>query len=376
MNSNEKLRLLPIQIVCEMDGVVLRRGVEQVLIPDTNALLVMRVLQKAMGSAPCTPTELTALFAEPVRPFVISLLDLLRAKRFVVAVDASDIAQQGHERGHERGQKAERPTDVFYWHFNLSQARVAKTLNETCWAFVGINQLNQHLLQAMLDEGLENYVIVDDPMLRNVTLYDDDFQLTSEFWRKQHRHIVAEDRFIDAAGDSCGFVVAASEFGGAFLLERWNEYALTRGVAFYPVLLENLVGYCGPLVIPTESACFACLQTRQNSNASGFEEKRLMEKHAFDGQRVAAYHRSMLQVLASVAQFDLVKFKSDIQWEIGTLCEINLLSGVMSRRKLLKAPRCPVCSALRAHPQTNIHKQLTSTEAWNQVRQLESYHEN
>lgn len=368
MNSNEKLRLLPIQIVCEMEGVVLRRGVEQVLIPDTNALLVMRVLQKAMGSASRSPAELTGLFAEPVRPFVVSLLDLLRAKRFVVAADAADIAQQGRD--------AERPTDVFYWHFNLSQARVAKTLNETCWAFVGINQLNQYLLQAMLDEGLENYVVVDDPMLRNVAFYDDDFQLTSEFWREQHRHIVDEDRFVDTVGNGCGFVVAASEFGGAFLLERWNEYAVTRGAAFYPVLLENLVGYCGPLVIPTESACFACLQTRQNSNASGFKEKRLMEKHAFDGQHVAAYHRSMLQVLANVAQFDLVKFKSDIQWEIGTLCEINLLSGVMSRRKLLKAPRCPVCSALRTHPQTNIHKQLTSTEAWNQVRQLESYHEN
>ncbi|VVD68692.1 hypothetical protein PCO31111_00501 [Pandoraea communis] len=351
-----------------MEGVVLRRGVEQVLIPDTNALLVIRVLQKAMCSVPRTPEEITDLFAAPVRPFVISLLDLLRAKRFVVAVNAQDRVKPERE--------AECPTDVFYWHFNLSQARVAKALNETCWAFVGINQLNQHLLQAMLDEGLENYVIVDDPMLRNVTFYDDDFQLTSEFWRNQHRHIVEEDRLIDGAGDSCGFVVAASEFGGAFLLERWNEYAVTHGVAFYPVLLENLVGYCGPLVIPTETACFACLQTRQNSNTSGFQEKRLMERHAFDAQHVAAYHRSMLQVLASVAQFDLVKFKSDIQWETGSLCEIDLLSGTMSRRKLLKAPRCPVCSALRNHPQTNIHKQLTSTEAWNEIRQLESYHEN
>ncbi len=100
-----------------------------------------------------------------------------------------------------------------------------------------------------------------------------------------------------------------------------------------------------------------------------------MERHAFDGQQVAAYHRSMLEVLASVAQFDLVKFKTNIQWEIGTLCEISLLSGSMSRRKLLKAPRCPVCSGLRTHALTNIHKQLTPAEAWDEIRQTVGHHE-
>ena len=121
-----------------MDGIVLRRGVEQILVPDLNALLVMRVLQKAMLQKPCTQKELAALFAAPVRPLVDSLLDLLRAKRFIVPTDANDVAQHGGA--------TESPTDIFYWHFNQSQTRIAKTLNETCWAFVGINRLNQHLL--------------------------------------------------------------------------------------------------------------------------------------------------------------------------------------------------------------------------------------
>ncbi|TCW84002.1 hypothetical protein C5O80_13005 [Burkholderia sp. SRS-46] len=367
MNPNEKLKLLPVQIVEEMDGIVLRRGVEQVLVPDMNALLVMRVLQKALLLQPHTRQELAGLFAGPARPLVESLLELLHAKRFIVSADADPTSPHAAS--------AEGANDVFYWHFNQSQAQVAQTLNEKRWAFVGINLLNQQLLQAMLDEGLENYVIVDDPMLRNVTLYDDGFELDAAFWRSRRSHIVDEDTFLDEASSACGFVVAASEFGGAFLLERWNEHAVTNGIAFYPVLLQNLVGYCGPLVIPGDSACFACLKTRQNSNAGGFEEKRFMERHAYHGQHVAAYHRSMLQVLASVAQFDLVKFKSNIQWEVGTLCEINLLNGSMSRRKLLKAPRCPVCSALRTHPQTNVHKQLTSTEAWNEIRQTVGHYE-
>jgi thiazole/oxazole-forming peptide maturase SagC family component len=367
LNQNQKFRLLPIQIVEEMDGIVLRRGVEQVLVPDANALLVMRVLQKALLTQPRSQSELLGLFAGPARPLVESLLELLRKKRFIVVSDMDDAGRPEIEN--------EGATDIFYWHFNQTQARIARTLNEKTWVFVGVNLLTMHLLQAMLGEGLENYVIVDDPMLRNVALYDDAFELLPKFWRDQRSRIVDEDSVIESPGTDYGFVVAASEFGGAFLLERWNDYAVASGIAFYPVLLQNLIGYCGPLVIPSDSACFACLKTRQNSNVEGFHEKRLMERHAFHGQHAVAYHRSMLQVLANVAQFDLIKFKSNIRWEIGTLCEIDLLSGSMSRRKILKAPRCPVCSGLRAHPRTNIHKKLASAEAWSEVDRAVRCHE-
>lgn len=365
----EKLRLLPIQIVERDEGIVLRRGVEQILIPDGNALLVMRVIQKALLKAARTETELVGLFAGPARPVISSLLEVLRAKRFIVALDADDAAQGESSAGQEC------PTDVFYWHFNQTQARVAKILNEKRWAFVGVNLLNQQLLTAMLDEGLENYVIVDDPLLRNAPLYDDRFALTSAFWHGQRSHMLDEDSFIDSTPVKEGFLVAASEFGGGCLLERWNEYAVTNEIAFYPVLLQNMVGYSGPLVIPGESPCLACMRARQNSNAGGFEEKRFMERHACDGQEVAAYHRSMLRVLATLAQFDLVKFKANIQWELGTLCEVNLLSGNIDRRRLLKAPRCPVCSGLRRRPLTNIHKQLTSPEAWSEIRKTVGHDE-
>ncbi len=224
MNPNEKLRLLPMQIVEELDGIVLRRGVEQVLVPDANALLVIRVLQKALLTEPRTLGELANLFAGPARPLVESLLELLCEKRFIVSTDDGDFTR--HVPSDER------PTDIFYWHFNQSQSHVAKVLNEKQWAFVGINLLNEHLLRAMFDEGLDNYVIVDDPMLRNTALFDDRFELVSEFWRSQRAHIVDEDSFIDSAPGTCGFVVTASEFGSAFLLERWNEYAVTHDIAF------------------------------------------------------------------------------------------------------------------------------------------------
>lgn len=366
----DKLILLPLQIIEREEGIIIKRGIEQVLIPDRNALLVLQVIQKALLKQPLSKESLVSLFAAPIRPLISDLLDHLLKKRFMLQEDNREVLQPSFP---------ESAQDIFYWHFNQYQQNVANTLNQKTWLFIGINHLTQKLLQAMLNEGLENYIIVDDPMLRNIENFDDNHQINNIFWQSQSDRIFDEDDIIHDNTDrvkNLGFVVAASEFGSFYLLERWNEYSVLNGLGFYPVVLQNMVGYAGPLVIPHESACFTCLKSRQNSHKTNFSERRLTEKHAFEGQKVVAYHQSMLKVLAAVAQFDLVKFKSNIQWEVGTLCEIDLLNGNMTRRKLLKSPRCPVCSGLRNQPLVNIHKQLTSNQAWDEIRQTVGAYEN
>ncbi len=367
---DQKLIILPIQVIEQDDGIILKRGLEQMLIPDKNALLIIRVIQKALLQQPRSADDLLTLFTGPIRPLISNLIDHLIKKRFLL------MQSDGMERGNIIEESAQ---DIFYWHFNLHQQQIASILNEKCWVFVGINQLTQELLQVMLNEGLDNYCIVDDPMLRNIDNFDANHQLTSEFWQKLSNKIISEDEVF--AGDAVqifnfGFVVAASEFGSFYLLERWNQFAVESGLSFYPVLLQNMVGYAGPLVIPHETACFACLKARQNSQNSSFEERRQTEKYAFAGQKVVAYHQSMLKVLAAVAQFDLIKFKSNIQWEVGTLCEMDLLGGSMTRRKLLKAPRCPICSGLHDVPLVNVYKRLTSSQDWDEIRQTVGNYEN
>ncbi|MCA6915875.1 TOMM precursor leader peptide-binding protein [Pectobacterium versatile] len=371
---SEKLILLPIQIIEMEDSVILKRGLAQLLIPDPNVLLIIRVVQKALLLQPYSVTELKSLFAAPVQPLVEELLKKLLEKRFL-QLQIDKLQEDKHPASQQLS--VEPVQEVFYWHFNQHQQQVASTLNQKHWLFVGINKINMLLIQSMQREGLKNYLIIDDPMLRNIDFFDDNHQLSSSFWKQQVDHVFSEEQlFSEEHKDKIGFVVAASEFGSFFLLERWNEYAVRRELPFYPVLLQNMVGYAGPLVIPHESACLSCLKSRQNSHSNGFAERRITEQYAFAGQKVAAYHESMLQTLAAVAQFDLVKFISNIQWEVGTLCEIDLLAGSMAKRKLLKVPRCPICSGLHGIPPTNLHKQLTSDEEWQEIRQTVGDYEN
>jgi thiazole/oxazole-forming peptide maturase SagC family component len=327
-------------------------------------MVVIRVIQKALEQSPYSAEELANLFSGTIRQLVLTFIEYLIKKNYIVSAEAPFLAPT----------KKEEPQDIFYWHFNQHQQQIAEQLNTKPWAFAGMNKLNKHMITALLREGKQHVIVVDDPHLRNIEFFDDYFTCIDEFWSNPAIEVIPEDDFLDNKRD-VGFIIAASEFGSFSLLEEWNSYAVQHKIPFYPAVLQNMVGYAGPLVIPGEGPCLECLTHRQNSNTAEFREKRQVEKFAFESQKLVAYHQAMLTVLAEVGIFDLVKFNNNIQWDVGTLCEIDLLGGNMTRRKLIKAPRCRTCSRSAHQPAVNLHKQMTSDEAWKEIEQTVGYEE-
>ena len=158
--------------------------------------------------------------------------------------------------------------------------------------------------------------------------------------------------------ESLDCLVATSDFGGQSLLREWNQFCVERKRIFLPVVLQDQVGYIGPLVVPGETACFECLLARQNSHKPDRLPSRKIEEVAYEGQSVVGFHPSMAFVLGDIAAFEIIKFFSGALpgWNVGTLIEINLLSTRMTPRKVLKVPRCPVCSPLITRSPTSPNK--------------------
>lgn len=363
---NDKLKVMPFQIIEMEDKIVLKRGVATMVIPDRGAMIVVRVIQKALAQAPYTAEELAALFSGTIRELILAFIESLIQRNFIVHLNGEQNLAAQPAKEHAQ--------DIFYWHFNKHQQEIAQQLNTSTWAFVGVNELNKRMIASIQREGKKNIIVIDDPGLRRIDFFDDEFNCIDPFWSQPQLQVMSDEAFVNSKTE-VGFIVAASEFGSFMLLDEWNEYAVQNRIPFYPAVLQNMVGYAGPLVIPDQGACLECLRHRQNSNNAGFEEKRAIEHFAFQSQHVVAYHQSMLTVLAEVAIFDLVKFTNNIQWEVSVLCEIDLLSGNMTRRKLIKAPRCKTCSGAAHHQEVNIHKQMTSDDAWKEIEQTVGYEE-
>ena len=161
--------------------------------------------------------------------------------------------------------------------------------------------------------------------------------------------------------ESLDCLIATSDFGGLQLMRQWNEFCVQHGRHFLPVVLQDLIGYVGPLVIPGETACFECLRARQNANLEEASARRAAEHAAFEGQGIVGCHPAMASVLGDIAAIELTKFYGIRMpiWQVGTLIEVNLLAGRMTPRKVLKVPRCAVCGTLnRAAPAGEFEQDL------------------
>jgi thiazole/oxazole-forming peptide maturase SagC family component len=201
--------------------------------------------------------------------------------------------------------------------------------------------------------GATNVEVVDYQLLCNLRLFDDNGSVLPNEWPaplpqpRSYREWIEE---LDPSASTC--IVGTSDFGGAQLLRPWNRFCVERGCHFLPVLLQDLIGYVGPLVVPRETACFECARARQNSLMPNPAEARLLEQVAFEGQGVNGFHPAMAWIVGDIAAVELTKIYGGFvpRNGLGKLIEINLLGPQLTEHRVLKLPRCEVCS--KAHQQS------------------------
>jgi thiazole/oxazole-forming peptide maturase SagC family component len=352
--SRAKLKILPLHLIEMSDGIILKRGCTEVRVRGEEATQnIRRVLARAAIGA--TLAELLALAAAPDRPKLGRLLGLLIQARLLVSIDDAQALSE-----------PESTLDIFYWHFGSSAAQVIRALNSRCLIIVGINGISLQLATACTVSGWENFKVVDDPLLRNLRMFHHSGRLIKGSWSKKlpspidHKEWM---RKVDRSSWDC--LIATSDFGAQESMREWNRFCVERGSPFLPVVLQDITGYVGPLVVPGETACFECLRLRQNAHLEDIHVQRAAEAEAFVGQKVVGFHPSMASILGDLAAIELTKFLSGILPEpnIGKWIEVNLLETSLRARRVLKMPRCLVCSPLNSRPSKSPYKPPPLTQA-------------
>lgn len=346
-----KLRALPAHLIEGDGGAVLKRGRVEITVRGEGAAAVVRDILDAAAGAGATREEMLERYPPAARPYVEALVQHLVRKRILVAEDAAG----------EAGGEGESQLEIFYWHFGERQERVAERLNEQRVMVVGVNCISRQLAAALGALGVENYTVVDYPLLRNLRLFDGEARLLESQWPaglKAPSEQGAGPSGLDP--DSFDFLVVTSDFGGLSLLREWNEFCVLNDRPFLPVVLQDLVGYVGPLLIPRRTACFECFLLRRDAHMSAPAVERAAELTAFEGQAVVGFHPSMASVLGDLAAFELTKFfgLGSSLWTAGTQVEVNLAASTMTPRKVLRLPRCPVCTTLHERTSSAVVKNI------------------
>ncbi|HWT06404.1 MAG TPA: TOMM precursor leader peptide-binding protein, partial [Xanthomonadales bacterium] len=326
-----------VQLIDVPNGVLVKRGTTELLVSGAGARELLVSILVAAGDPGIHLEELRRRFAPSDQDnSVDGLLDELRVRR--ILVDAPGAQSEGPV--------TEAPLDVLAWDAGTPAATFRSALRDTSVHVVGVNTISHRLVHALARDGF-TVCSVDYPDLRNVRLFEQDGTLKRRFWGDPAPE--SYETWSASLGDrTIGCLVVCSDFGGLKLLSAWNDVAFKNGWTFLPVVLQDLIGFVGPLVVPGETACFECFLARRDSSAAPSLHARAAESHAFGGQSISAYHPSMTSVLGDVAAIELTKFFGNL-WPsevVNRTIEINLLAGKMESHRVLKIPRCRTCSPL------------------------------
>lgn len=349
VDQTSRVRAFPVQIIEVDGGVVVRRGCAQVKFSGDGAhAIVSQLFEGASRPDGVDEDALVASFAGPFRSSVSALIKELRARRLLV--DAKDPAGP---------QSPEGPLEVFYWHFGSTVSLTTEGLAKTKLVIMGVGEISRQLARALRASGIESFDVVDHPQLRNLHFFEDDGTIVSQAWGADLPMPATFESWSER-DEELGCLVATSDFGGTQTMRQWNEFAVESKCHFLPVVLQDLIGYIGPLVVPGETACYECLRARQNSHFDDPPMQRLVEGTAFEGQAVAGHHPSMTSVLGDLAALELTKFygRTFPNPRVGTLIQVNLMTTEIVARKVLKVPRCRVCSPLIPRGSTSPDKTI------------------
>ena len=337
------MRALPVELVPLESGLLIKRGwTEFVVSGDGARSRVEAVLRAAQDEL--TSEEICARFDEAERPAIAAFVEQLVARRILVPTTEIDSVAPARLDG---------ALETFYWQLGLDPRAVEAQVARVRVAIVGVNAISRELMLALRASGMTQLDVVDFELLRSVRLFDDDGALDPRSWPPAAPAPVPYAAWAaeHADGDDYACVVATSEFGGMHVLRQWNEFCVERGRIYLPVVQHESIGYVGPLVVPGEAACYECLRARENSAMDDPAERRLTEPVALATQSVAAVHPSIPSVLGQIAALELVKFLGRVSTRaVGTLIEVNLLEPSITRRRVLKIPRCAVCSPAKQQP--------------------------
>jgi bacteriocin biosynthesis cyclodehydratase domain-containing protein len=325
--EQERLIAFRVQITETPGGVVVKRGCVEMHAEGEGARQLVTFIV-TLAERGISRAELAGRLPEGARQPALDLVDELTRRRLLVPAATAPDARE-----------PEGPLDVFYWHFGTTADDVAERLAARRIMVVGVNAISVRMAELWREADGE-MTLVDHPILRNAAVLATVADEVAPW----------EDTL---AEDELDCLVATSDSGGMHALRRFNELCVRTATRFFPVVLQDLVGWVGPVVVPGETACLECVRARQNSTMADPALRRASEATAATGA-VTGHHPAMAGVLADLAVIELTKLYSGALYQRRPteLIEVNLLAPALQVHRVLKVPRCEVCGPLRSRATT------------------------
>lgn len=333
IETEERFKLLGMQAVAHDDGIVLKRGSARVMLKGSHVPQILGLLVDRDDGSGFALEDVKSQLPADRWDVLDQVVAALRDRRLIAKLEQGTPVTG-----------AEGPEDVFYWDFNTTAQAVRERISNRNIPVFGRNSLSLALVSALKSCGFDGAYLVDHPALKGMDLPSAPPADMVDFDDWTDQDIV----------DDVALLVVCSDFGGLESMREWNDFCVSEGKDFMPVVLQDHVAYIGPIVVPQKTPCFECLWSRQNSNLGNPGYERATEKLAFFGQHATGTLAPLVGAAANIAASELLKHVSQsLPGEtVGRMLELHQLDPAIHQRHYTKVPYCRVCSPTKYHSAT------------------------
>lgn len=310
--DSRKIKSYPVNIYKTHDGIVLARGVFKSKIIGQNIYeTVIRLL--FLSQENLTYEQIISSFYKEERAIITCLInELIQRNILYFAGDSKNDSISTN------------PEDIFYWHFKKFTDEQKKSYSKIRLLVIGINALSKYLIQSLSVTGFNNFKIIEDP------------ELTINNTNGSTQNHVLNDN------EKYNCVIATSDFNHKSRLSYWNSLCLRQDWHFFPIALDNIIGFLGPYIIPKHTPCYDCFLARENANFLNCDY--LNYEFQKNISHTNGYHPLMPLILANLAVMELVRIHTEfLPNSISKLTHINFITQEMRAHKILRIPRCKTC---------------------------------
>ncbi|MDR4493352.1 MAG: TOMM precursor leader peptide-binding protein [Nitrospirales bacterium] len=310
LGSKNKFKVLPIQYTPLPNGGILKQGPNEMVIPSKSAAEAIWGILNSASRGGATQEEILRLFNPSVRSKIKRIIQGLVDQRLLVPQENFKVV------------------------------------------ILGVNYISQQLVSSLRASGIKTISVLDLPGLRNHELINQSGRLNKTRWISPGISPKAWGNNFDFS--EIDILITTSDYDASNIFQEWNRFCLKNKKTFLPVYNSNLLGFVGPLVVPGQTACFECLQARQNSHLENPERFFLAKNSPIVSEKILGFHPSMGSILGNIAAFELSRFYGpSIPFSnVGNAVRVDFFDFGIRKNKVLKVPRCAACSSMnhRASP--------------------------
>jgi len=250
--------------------------------------------------------------------FLLKILKLNGVLQEGISVALKDAASSELEEEESRNQ--------FFSHFALDPGGLAQVQRKSRLAVVGSPSLVPMVVDQLEKSGFQ------EPTVVNV-----DGREKDSFARESLKERFGESDLVIACQDNEGYP----------FYHFVNSVSLESGARWMHASLYGARAVLGPTIIPLQTACYSCYETRRVSNSDDWEGHSVYRETFQDTSHPTEGHLySLSSGLASQVSLEALRIVTGFAppKTLGRFYEFSATSPVPEGHDVLRLPRCPNCN--------------------------------